>query len=152
VLDSEPPPTTVKVNGFTSVLSQPLRTEDKWNDEQKKVVEWAVHVGNLGHGMYDFDIYSCILFRHFHSAQKAVQGRSPGKMVPKASGKGRPPKRNRGHKTWTYTPEKDHNYSFAPETLLERATCSPETDVWMLGCLVRRILIPLRCKHCVILE
>lgn len=56
VLDSEPPPTTVKVNGFTTVLSQPLSTTYKWNDKHKKVVDWAVHVGNLGHGMYDFDI------------------------------------------------------------------------------------------------
>ncbi|KAF9477399.1 kinase-like protein [Pholiota conissans] len=77
MLDSEPQPTTVDVNGFTAVLSQPLSTEDKWNDKQK-----------------DRRIY---------------------------------------------TPEKSHNYSFAPETLLERATCSPKTDVWMLGCLVRHM-------------
>ncbi|KAF8198456.1 kinase-like domain-containing protein [Pholiota molesta] len=92
-LDSEPPPTTVKVNGFTTVLSQPLSTTYKWNDKQKKVVDWEVHVGNFGH------------------AQRI-----------------------------TYIPEKDHNYSFAPETLLERATCSPKTYVWMLGCLTYTLL------------
>ncbi|KAF9472222.1 kinase-like protein [Pholiota conissans] len=93
MLDSEPQPTTVDVNGFTTVLSQPLSTEDKWNDKQKDVVDWDVQVGNLGH------------------AQRRI-----------------------------YTPEKGHNYSFAPETLLERATCSPKTDIWMLGCLTYTLL------------
>ena len=30
-------------------------------------------------------------------------------------------------------PEKSVNYSFAPETLLQSAYCSCETDIWMLG-------------------
>ncbi|KAF9475177.1 kinase-like protein [Pholiota conissans] len=93
VLDSEPQPTAVEVMGSTTVLSQPLSTKYKWNDKQKKVVDWSVRVGNLGH----------------------VQ---------------------RG----TYTPEKGHNYSFAPETLLNRASCSPKTDIWMLGCLTYTLL------------
>ncbi|KAF9481506.1 kinase-like protein [Pholiota conissans] len=93
VLDSEPPPTTVKVNGFTTVLLQPLSTRYKWNSKRKDVVDWAVHVGNLGHAQ-----------------------------------------RN------NYTPEKGKNYSFAPETLLERASCSPKTDIWMLGCLTYTLL------------
>ncbi|KAF9479619.1 kinase-like protein [Pholiota conissans] len=93
VLDSEPQPTVVEVKGYTTVLSQSLSTEYKWNDKQKKVVGWAVHVGNLGH------------------AQRR-----------------------------TYTPEKGNTYSFAPETLLERASCSPKTDIWMLGCLTYTLL------------
>ncbi|KAF9476383.1 kinase-like protein [Pholiota conissans] len=93
VLDSEPQPTTVVVKGFTTVLSQPLSTEYKWNDKQKNVVDWAVHVGNLGH------------------AQRR-----------------------------TYAPENGNTYSFAPETLLEQASCSLMTDIWMLGCLTYTLL------------
>ena len=32
-----------------------------------------------------------------------------------------------------YEPEKKGDYSFAPETLLQSASCSPQTDIWMLG-------------------
>ncbi|KAF6749035.1 CMGC/SRPK protein kinase [Ephemerocybe angulata] len=34
-----------------------------------------------------------------------------------------------------YAPEKEHDYSSAPETLLANPTCGLSTDVWMLGCL-----------------
>ncbi|KAJ3532721.1 hypothetical protein NMY22_g7629 [Coprinellus aureogranulatus] len=35
-----------------------------------------------------------------------------------------------------YKVEAGHDYCSAPETLLANPTCGPETDIWMLGCLV----------------
>lgn len=32
-----------------------------------------------------------------------------------------------------YEPEKEGDYSLAPETLLQTASCSPQTDIWMPG-------------------
>jgi hypothetical protein len=80
VLDSEPPPTTVKVNRFTAVLSQPLTTKDKWNDKQKRVVDWSIYVGNLGHGMYDFGILLSII-PTFLSSAKGGPGGQPRQVV-----------------------------------------------------------------------
>ena len=37
---------------------------------------------------------------------------------------------------WSYKPEKKEGYLSAPETLLQNASCSLQTDIWMLGCLV----------------
>jgi len=92
VLDSEPAPTTVKVEEYTTILSQPLRHSYKWNDEQKEVVEWSIYLDNLGH------------------AQQL-----------------------------NYKPEKNEDYYLsAPETLLQGASCSLQTDIWMLGCLASR--------------
>ena len=39
---------------------------------------------------------------------------------------------------WNYKPEKNEDYLSAPETLLQGASCSLQTDIWMLGCLVSR--------------
>ncbi|KAF5335544.1 hypothetical protein D9611_012187 [Ephemerocybe angulata] len=39
-----------------------------------------------------------------------------------------------------YAPERELNYSSAPETLLENPACELATDVWMLGCLVFQLL------------
>ena len=50
VLDSEPPPTTLKVKKYTTILSQPLKHGFKWNDQQKIVVGWSIYLDNLGHG------------------------------------------------------------------------------------------------------
>ncbi|KAF8813380.1 kinase-like protein [Phlegmacium glaucopus] len=93
VLDSEPPPTTLKVKKYTTTLSQPLKHSFKWNDKKKVVVDWLIHLDNLGH------------------AQR-----------------------------WNYKPEKNADYLSAPETLLQGASCSPQTDIWMLGCLTFSLL------------
>ena len=37
---------------------------------------------------------------------------------------------------WNFKPEKNEDYLSAPETLLQGASCSLQTDIWMLGCLV----------------
>jgi hypothetical protein len=81
VLDSESPPTTVKVNGFTTVLSQPLSTTYKWNDKQKKVVDWEIHVGNFGHGMYDFVIHFYIISTKFFSAKDYLYTREGPQLL-----------------------------------------------------------------------
>ncbi|KAF9471411.1 kinase-like protein [Pholiota conissans] len=48
---------------------------------------------------------------------------------------------NLGHaQRWNYEPEKKHDYASAPETLLQQASCSPQTDIWMLGCLTYALL------------
>ena len=38
----------------------------------------------------------------------------------------------------SFKPELGVDYLSAPETLLQEASCSPQTDIWMLGCLVSR--------------
>ncbi|KAF8812799.1 kinase-like protein [Phlegmacium glaucopus] len=93
VLDSEPAPTTLKINNYTTILSQPLPHSFKWNNKQKIVVDWPLQLHNLGH---------------------AQQGE--------------------------YKPEKNEDYLSAPETLLQEASCSPQTDIWMLGCLTFNLL------------
>ncbi|CAA7267219.1 unnamed protein product [Cyclocybe aegerita] len=48
---------------------------------------------------------------------------------------------NFGHaQSSTYKPEKNGDYSFAPETLLQQASCSPQTDIWMLGIMTFTLL------------
>ncbi|KAG2024083.1 CMGC/SRPK protein kinase [Coprinopsis cinerea AmutBmut pab1-1] len=38
------------------------------------------------------------------------------------------------------TPEPEHDYGFAPETLLSTPSCSPKTDIWMLGVMLFKLL------------
>ncbi|EFI28544.1 CMGC/SRPK protein kinase [Coprinopsis cinerea okayama7 len=38
------------------------------------------------------------------------------------------------------TPEPEHDYGFAPETLLSTPSCSPKTDIWMLGVMLFNLL------------
>ncbi|KAF8902246.1 hypothetical protein CPB84DRAFT_1846411 [Gymnopilus junonius] len=93
VLDSEPEPTTVKVKRYTTVRSQPLTSDVKWNDKKKDIADWSMYLNNLGH------------------AQRR-----------------------------DYRPEKQVDYFSAPETLLYHASCSPQTDIWMLGYMTFNLL------------
>ncbi|EDR03773.1 uncharacterized protein LACBIDRAFT_331197 [Laccaria bicolor S238N-H82] len=38
-----------------------------------------------------------------------------------------------------YEPEKEGDYSLAPETLLQTASCSPQTDIWMPGYMAKQL-------------
>jgi len=49
VLDSEPAPTTVKVGKYTTIQSQPLIHDCKWNDKMKAVADWSICLDNFGH-------------------------------------------------------------------------------------------------------
>ncbi|KAF8972233.1 kinase-like domain-containing protein [Flammula alnicola] len=40
----------------------------------------------------------------------------------------------------SYKPEKHYDYLSAPETLLGQASCSPQTDIWMLGYMTFNLL------------
>lgn len=108
VLDSEPAPTTLKVKQYTTILSQPLKHGFKWNDKQKVVVDWPIYLDSLGHGLsFYFWCWLRGIFIAFLIAQQ-----------------------------WNYKPEKNVDYLSAPETLLQGALCSLQTDIWTLGCLV----------------
>lgn len=50
ILDSEPAPTILEVEKYTTILSQPLRHSFKWNDKRKAVVDWSIYLDGLGHG------------------------------------------------------------------------------------------------------
>ena len=49
VLDSEPP-SIRKIKKFTTVISQPLQHTFKWNDKNKVVLDWPIHLDGFGHG------------------------------------------------------------------------------------------------------
>ena len=95
------------MKNYTIILSQPLRHSFKWNDTRKVAVEWQIYLDNLGHGKACPLPFLSGSFYHFFIAQQ-----------------------------WTYKPERKEGYSSAPETLLQNASCSLQTDIWMLGCLV----------------
>jgi serine/threonine protein kinase len=92
VLDSKPP-SVRKIKKFTTVISQPLQHTFKWDDKNKVVADWPIHLDGFGH----------------------AQHRS-------------------------FKPEPGVDYLSAPETLLQEASCSPQTDIWMLGCLAFTLL------------
>lgn len=50
VLDSEPAPSIRKIKKFTTVISQPLHHNYKWNDKKKAVADWPIHLNGFGHG------------------------------------------------------------------------------------------------------
>jgi hypothetical protein len=111
VLDSEPAPKTLKVKKHNTILSQPLTHNFKSNDKKKVVVDWPIYLDNLGHGKA-CRLFSVLAPWDFYDALITQQ--------------------------WNYKPEKNEDYLSAPETLLQGASCSLQTDIWMLGCLVSR--------------
>lgn len=105
VLDSEPAPTTLKVKNYTTVRSQPLRHNFKWNGDEREVTSQSITLCNFGHGRFVL----LIQFYFPDSFNLAQRG---------------------------YKPEKNGDYLSAPETLLQDASCSCQTDIWMLGAMV----------------
>jgi serine/threonine protein kinase len=107
----------ITVKKYSTILSQPLMHGFKWNEKAKQVVDWPIHLDNFGHG------------KNFSPSPL-----SSSYCVSIAQ-------------RWNYEPEKTGDYSSAPETLLHQATCSLQTDIWMLGCLVRSYAINLFTYH-----
>ena len=73
VLDLEPAPTTLKVNKYTTILSQPLRHSFKWNDKKKVVVDWPIYLDNLGHGKVCRLFLVPVVLSRFDSATMELQ-------------------------------------------------------------------------------
>ena len=109
VLDSEPAPTIVKARRYITILSQPLRHNFKWNDKRKAVVDWSIYLDNFRYGKYSF--FAMVTWGSYHV------------LIAQQS---------------NFRPKNNEDYLSAPETLLQGASCSLQTDIWMLGCLVSR--------------
>ena len=111
ILASEPALTATGNKKYVTVRSQPLPHSFKWKDKMKKVVDWPLYLGNLSHGIYDY--YFLVGFSNQLLIYLIAQ-RSCNK------------------------PEENNNYLSAPETLLGNASCSIQTDIWMLGIMASR--------------
>jgi hypothetical protein len=108
ILDSEPPPIR-KIKKFTTVISQPLQHSFNWNDKKKVVADWPIHLDGFENGRAFLHLLQFVGVLMVFIAQ---------------------------HRS--FKPEPGVDYLSAPETLLQEASCSPQTDIWMLGCLVSR--------------
>ena len=95
-----------------SLYCYSLRHSFIWNDKRKAVVDWPIYLNNLGYGkacpLFFFALVAWDSYHVFIAQQ------------------------------WNYKPEENEDYLSAPETLLQSASCSLQTDIWMLGCLVSR--------------
>lgn len=107
VLTSEPAPATRTIKKYITVRSQPLIHNFKWNDKRRRVADWPINLNNFGHGMNT-------LLRYFMQFSYLIIAQNP-----------------------TYKVEVNVDYLSAPETLLREGSCSPQTDIWMLGYTVR---------------